>query len=244
MTTTREVTLVTGGGRGIGRAIVQALLAEGHRVALTWSTGREAAEAVASSSGGRATAFQLELRDRGRPAALVEEVEGELGPITGLVNNAGVQRSVLLAMTDDETWDELLDTNLGGAFRLIREALRVMVPRRRGAIVNVASLSARHGVAGHAAYAASKAGLVAATRCLAREMGRRGIRANVVMPGFVATDMTAALADDVEKRLREPEVLAGGTSPESVAEAVVFLLSARAAAITGQVLVVDAGTTA
>jgi len=134
--------------------------------------------------------------------------------------------------------------NLGGAFRLTREVVRSMVARRRGAIVNIASLSAVHGVPGHASYAASKAGLIAATRCLAREMGRRKIRANVVMPGFVQTDMTIDLPENVVTGLRSNEVLPGGTNPESVAEAVVFLLSDRASAITGQTIVVDAGTTA
>jgi 3-oxoacyl-[acyl-carrier protein] reductase len=147
-------------------------------------------------------------------------------------------------MTTDESWDEVIDVNLGGAFRLTREVVRSMVTRRRGAIVNIASLSAVHGVPGHASYAASKAGLIAATRCLAREMGRRKIRANIVMPGFVETDMTSDLPEAVVNGLRSSEVLPGGTSPKSVADAVVFLLSDRASAITGQTVIVDAGTTA
>ena len=131
----------------------------------------------------------------------------KLGPIAGLVNNAGIQASTLLALTTDETWDEILDINLGGAFRVTREVLRHMVARRRGAIVNVASLSALHGVPGHAAYAASKAGLIAMTRCVAREMGRRNIRVNAVVPGYVATDMTSDLPDSSVQTLRSGEVL-------------------------------------
>jgi len=239
-----DVVLVTGGSRGIGRAVVEALNGEGRRVALTYRTGRAAAEAVVAASSGLARAFQLDLADRHRPPSLVEEVETQLGPIVGLVNNAGIQRSELLAMTSDASWDELLDVNLGGAFRCTRAVLPGMVSRRTGAIVNVASLSALHGVPGHSAYAASKAGMVAMTRCLAREMGRRSIRVNAVVPGYVATEMTAGLPPDVIARLRSSEVIAGGTSATAVAHAVAFLLSERAAAVTGQVLVVDAGTTA
>jgi 3-oxoacyl-[acyl-carrier protein] reductase len=240
----KEVFLVSGGSRGIGRAIVEALVKDGRAVAFTWNSDEAQARDTESLTGKKATAFHLDLRDRSRPADLVAEVESTIGPIVGLVNNAGIQRSGLTAMTTDESWDEVIDVNLGGAFRLTREVVRSMVTRRRGAIVNIASLSAMHGVPGHASYAASKAGLIAATRCLAREMGRRKIRANVVMPGFVETDMTNDLPEAVVTGLRSSEVLPGGTNPESVAEAVVFLLSDRASAITGQTIIVDAGTTA
>jgi 3-oxoacyl-[acyl-carrier protein] reductase len=189
-------------------------------------------------------AVQLDLRDRERPARLVAEVEETLGPILALVNNAGIQRSELLAMTSDDSWEQVVDTNLGGAFRCMREVLRAMVGRRRGSIVNIASLSALHGVAGHAAYAASKAGLVAMTRCVAREMGRRSIRVNAVVPGYVATGMTAGLSEQAVAALRSGECLRRGTPAEAVADAVAFLVSEQAASITGQILTVDAGTTA
>jgi 3-oxoacyl-[acyl-carrier protein] reductase len=235
--------LVTGGGRGIGRAVVEALAAEPEtRVAFTWNADEGAAREVEAATGARA--FRLDLRDRGRPDDLVAEVEEALGPVEGLINNAGLRRESLLAMTADEDWEAVLDTNLGGLFRCCRAVLRGMMVRRRGAIVNVSSLSALHGVAGQGAYAASKAGILGLTRSLAREAGRRGVRVNAVVPGFVATDLTAGLPEAAVAHLRAGECLARGVQPADVAQAVLFLLSDRAAAITGQMLVVDAGASA
>lgn len=238
--------LVTGGTRGIGRAIVEALAGESAeaRIAFTWRTGEAEAREVEEATGGRARAFHLDLRDRGRPDDLIPEVEEALGPLEGLVNNAGIRREALLAMTPDELWDEVLDTNLGGLFRCCRAVLRGMIVRRRGAIANIASLSALHGVAGQAAYAASKAGILGLTRSLAREVGKRGVRVNAVVPGFVPTDLTAGMPAEAVDRLRAGECLPGGVSSGSVAGAVLFLLSDRAAGITGQTLVVDAGASA
>jgi 3-oxoacyl-[acyl-carrier protein] reductase len=240
--------LVTGGNRGIGRAIVEALVAvtaaTSDAVAFTFNSSEETARAVEEAAGGRARAFRLDLSDRGRPDDLIAEVEEALGPVEGLVNNAGVRRESLLAMMPDEDWDAVLEVNLGGAFRCCRAVLRGMMVRRRGSIVNVSSLSALHGVAGQAAYAASKAGLLGMTRSLAREVGKRGVRVNAVVPGFVPTDLTAGLPDDAVQRLRAGECLPGGVGAGSVADAVVFLLSDRASAITGQTLVVDAGASA
>jgi 3-oxoacyl-[acyl-carrier protein] reductase len=237
--------LVTGGNRGIGRAVVEALLAAASGpVAFTFSASEETARAVEDAAGGRARAFRLDLADRGRPDDLIAEVEEALGPVEGLVNNAGIRRESLLAMMPDEDWDAVLEVNLGGAFRCCRAVLRGMMVRRRGSIVNVSSLSALHGVAGQAAYAASKAGLLGMTRSLAREVGKRGVRVNAVVPGFVPTDLTAGLPADAVQRLRAGECLPGGVGAGSVADAVVFLLSDRASAITGQTLVVDAGASA
>jgi 3-oxoacyl-[acyl-carrier protein] reductase len=236
--------LVTGGSRGIGRAIVEALVAEGHSVAFTWNAGEAAARAVEEAAHGQARAFRLDLLDRDRPDDLVAEVEEALGPVAGLVNNAGIRRESLLAMTSDADWDAVVDTNLGGLFRCCRAVLRGMMVRRRGGIVNVASLSALHGVAGQAAYAASKAGLLGLTRSLAREVGKRNVRVNAVVPGFVPTDLTADVPPAAVEALRAGECLPGGVKVESVAAAVLFLLSDRAASITGQSIVVDAGASA
>lgn len=236
--------LVTGGGRGIGRAIVEALVAQGRAVAFTWASDEASAQAVAEASQGRARAFPLNLADRARPKALVAEVESAMGEIEGLVNNAGLRRESILAMTPDRDWDQVLEVNLGGAFRCCRAVLPGMMHRRRGAIVNVSSLSAIHGLSGQTAYAAAKAGLLGLTRALAREVGRRQVRVNAVLPGFVATDLTASVPQDVAAFLRAAECLPRGTTPADVASLVAFLLSDQAAAITGQAFGVDAGASA
>ena len=240
----RGAVLLTGGSRGLGRAMVEALVASGRPVAFTFRSDEGAAREVEAAGGGLARAFPLDLADRARPDALVEEVEAALGPLDGLVNNAGLNRESLAAFTSDADWDAVVDANLGGAFRCCRAVLRGMMHRRRGAIVQVASLSALHGVPGQAAYAASKAGLLGMTRALAREAGRRNVRVNAVVPGFVPTDLTANLPPAAVERLRAGECLAGGVTAAAVADAVAFLLSDRAAAITGQALVVDAGASA
>jgi len=235
--------LVTGGSRGLGRAVVEALAAEPDTaVAFTWNSDEGTAREVAAATG--AHAFRLDLRDQARPDDLMVEIEDALGPLSGLVNNAGLRRESLLAMTSDEDWEAVLDTNLGGLFRCCRAVLRGMMVRRRGSIVNVSSLSALHGVAGQGAYSASKAGILGLTRSLAREVGKRGVRVNAVVPGFVATDLTAGLPAEKVAHLRAGECLTRGVEPADVAQAVLFLLSDRAAAITGQTLVVDAGASA
>jgi 3-oxoacyl-[acyl-carrier protein] reductase len=236
--------LVTGGTGGIGRATVERLLGEGRLVAFTYHAREDSARELEEQAGGRAHPFALELRDRVRPRQLVIEVEDALGPITALVHCAGVQRSQIVGLMSDEAWEEVVDTNLGGAFRLSRAVVAGMVRRRQGAIVHVSSLAAHRGFAGQGAYAASKAGLLALTRCLAREVGSRNVRVNAVVPGFVETAMTANLAPAAVEALRASEVLSQGTSSAAVAAVIAFLLSPAAASITGQSLVVDAGASA
>jgi 3-oxoacyl-[acyl-carrier protein] reductase len=236
--------LVTGGSRGIGRAIVEALLAEGRAVAFTYCRDEVGARGLEQASEGRVRAYRLDLADHARPATLVAEAERDLGELDGLVNNAGLRLESILAMTPDKDWDALVEVNLGGVFRCCRAVLPKMMHRRRGAIVNVSSLSAIRGLSGQTGYAATKAGVLGLTRALAREVGQRGVRVNAVLPGFVPTDLTASLPPQVVSSLRSAECLPVGTTPVDVASAVCFLLSAKAAAITGQALVVDAGASA
>jgi 3-oxoacyl-[acyl-carrier protein] reductase len=239
-----SIALVTGGSRGIGRATVEALLAEDWTVAFTYRADEDAAHEIETASAGRARGFLLDLRDRERPGQLVVEIEQSIGPLDALVNNAGLRRESLLAMTPDREWDEVMDVNLDGVFRCCRAVLPLMMHRRSGTIVNISSLAAVSGVPGQTAYAASKAALLGMTRALAREVGKRGVRVNAVLPGFVPTDMTASLPEGVVRTLRSHECLARGTSAADVANLVAFLISDRAAAITGQALLVDSGTSA
>jgi len=204
-------------------------------VLFTWNTDRDGAEAL-----GIGRHFQLDLRDRARPGDLVRELEAE-GPIDALVCSAGLRRDGLLAMTSDSDWEQVVDTDLGGVFRCCRAVLPGMLRRRSGAIVNLSSLTALHGVAGQTVYGAAKAGIIGLTRSLAREVGKRNIRVNAVVPGYVATDFTADLPEEAVRALRAQECLPEGVQVASVAATVAFLLSAGASSITGQVVVVDAG---
>jgi 3-oxoacyl-[acyl-carrier protein] reductase len=236
--------LVTGGSRGIGRALVETLVSEGRRVAFTWKEREDAALETERASGGLARAFRFDAADRDAVHPLVDAVEGGVGPIEGLVNNVGIRRDALLAATPDADWDAVLDVSLGATFRLCRAVLPRMISRRRGSLVNVSSLTALRGVAGQTAYGAAKAGLVGMTKSLAREVGRRGIRVNAVIPGLVMTDMVAGAPPEILARLREAECLPGGTTPRVGARVIAFLLSDAAAAVTGQSIVVDAGSSA
>lgn len=238
------VVLVTGGSRGIGRALVRALAAEERRVAFTYRSGEAEARSLEAECDGLAKAWQLDLLDRARPGIIVPEIETALGAIDGLVNNAAIRRDRLLAATPDSDWDAVIDANLGGAFRCCRAVLPNMIARRAGSIVNVSSLTAVRGVAGQAVYGATKAGLIGMTKSLARELGKRNIRVNAVVPGLVMTEMIADTPPEKLKDLRAIEALPSGTRPEDVAAMIVFLLSSRAAAITGQSFLVDAGSTA
>lgn len=241
MSPPRRVALVTGGSRGIGRAVTFTLAEQGWTVAFTWREREEEARRVAEELGDRARPFRFDLRDRARAGDLVREVEEQVGPIEGLVNNAGVRRDGLLATLPDDAWDDLIDANLGGVFRCCRAAVPRMLHRRQGSIVNVSSMTAVHGLGGQAAYGAAKAGILGLTRSLAREVGSRGVRVNAVIPGFVPTEMVADIPPDRVKALRSAEALPAGVTTTGVAGAIAFLLSDASAAITGQTLVVDAG---
>jgi 3-oxoacyl-[acyl-carrier protein] reductase len=235
-----KVALVTGSTRGIGRAIAETLAGAGARVAVV---GRDLprAEAAAAEIGHGARGFACDVSDTAQVSALVTDVEAAFGTLDILVNNAGLTRDNVIMRLKDEDWDAVIDANLRGAFASIRAASRGMMKRRSGRIINISSVVGVIGNRGQANYAASKAGLIGLTKSVAKELASRNILCNAVAPGFIATDMTAALGDDQRAALEGQIPLARLGSPADIASAVAFLASDHAAYITGQVLVVDGG---
>ena len=237
---TGKVAFVTGSTRGIGLAIARALHGAGASVAIV---GREQARAaaVAAELGERAAGFACDVADGGQVEAAIAAAETALGPIDVLVNNAGLTRDNILLRLTDADWDTVLDANLKGAFHTTRAVIKGMMKRRAGRIVNITSIVGLTGNKGQANYAASKAGLIGFTKSVAKEYASRGILVNCVAPGFIETDMTAALPDAARASLLEDIALGRLGRPEDVAGAVLFLASDLAAYVTGQVLVVDGG---
>jgi 3-oxoacyl-[acyl-carrier protein] reductase len=227
--------LVTGGSRGIGRAIAVELAAAGASVVVGYHAGRDEAEAVAQEIGGRAV--QADVADPEAARALVEAA----GELDVLVNNAGLTRDGLLARMPDEDWRAVIDTNLSSVFHTCRAAVRGMMKRRAGAIVNVSSIVGVHGNWGQTNYAAAKAGIIGFTKSLARELGSRGVRANVVAPGYVTTQLTDVLPEEARAAMLGATPLGRLGDPGDVARAVRFLCSDEASFITGEVLLVDGG---
>jgi 3-oxoacyl-[acyl-carrier protein] reductase len=234
-----RVALVTGGSRGIGAAVSRELARAGARVAVNYRAGAAAAESLAAELGGLALA--ADVADPGQAAALVERVEADLGPPDVLVNNAGITRDTLLVRMTDEDWDAVLDTNLRGVFNVCRAAARGMLKRRSGAIVNMTSVVGLHGNPGQVNYAASKAGIIGLTKALAKELGGRGVRVNAIAPGYVATELTSALPDELRELILRNTPAGRLGEPEDVAGAVRFLCSDEARFVTGAVLQVDGG---
>jgi 3-oxoacyl-[acyl-carrier protein] reductase len=230
-----KTALVTGGSRGIGAAIAAELAAAGATVTLGYHSGKDEAEQVAERAGARAV--HADVSDDGEARALVEAA----GELDILVNNAGLTRDGLLARMSDDDWRAVIDTNLGGVFHTCRAAARGMMKRRAGAIVNISSIVGLHGNPGQANYAASKAGIIGFTKALARELGNRGVRANVVAPGYVDTRLTQVIAEDLKEAMLANTPLGRFGAPEDVARAVRFLCSDEASFITGEVLLVDGG---
>ena len=234
------VGFVTGSTRGIGLAVARALHGAGAKVAIV---GRDAARAaaVAAELGERAVGVGCDVAQADQVEAAVAAAEAALGPITLLVNNAGLTRDNILLRLTDEDWDAVLDANLKGAFHTTRAVIKGMMKRRAGRIVNVSSIVGLTGNKGQSNYAASKAGLIGFTKSVAKEYASRGILANCIAPGFIATDMTAALPEAAKATLLEGIALGRLGRPEDVAGAVLFFASDLAGYITGQVLVVDGG---
>ena len=232
-----RVVLVTGGNRGIGLAIAQAFVAEGDRVVITARSGERPAEL----EGADVLVVKADVTDTASVDAAFDRIEAELGPVEVLVANAGITRDGLIMRMSDDDIDAVLQTNLVGALRVSRRAARGMLKLRRGRIVFVSSVVGMMGSAGQTNYAASKAGLVGVARSLARELGSRGITANVVAPGFVDTDMTDALSEERRAEIVGAVPLGRYASPAEVAGTVVFLAGDAASYITGAVLPVDGG---
>ncbi|MBX9927468.1 MAG: 3-oxoacyl-[acyl-carrier-protein] reductase [Gemmatimonadaceae bacterium] len=235
-----KVALVTGSTRGIGHAIATTLAGAGARVAIV---GRDAAKAaeVAAALGPSHAGFGCDVGDPAAVTALVAAVEAQMGGVDILVNNAGLTRDNLLLRMKDDDWDAVLNANLRGAFVAIRAASRGMMKKRWGRIINIASVVGLMGNKGQANYAASKAGLIGLTKSVAKELASRNILANVVAPGFIQTDMTAAMTPEAQTAITSAIPLERLGTPQDIANAVCFLASDQAGYMTGQVLVVDGG---
>ena len=239
-----KVALVTGGSRGIGRAIALKLAGEGSAVAINYAGNAKAAEEVKASieaAGGKAMVVQADVSSAEAVDAMVEAVVNELGGIDILVNNAGITRDGLLMRMKEADWDAVINTNLKGVFYCTKAVSKLMMKKRSGRIVNMASVVGLTGNAGQANYAAAKSGVIGFSKSMAKELASRGITVNMVAPGYIETDMTAVLSDKVREAMISTVPLARAGQAEDVAGAVLFLVSDMASYITGQVINVDGG---
>ena len=239
-----KTALVTGASRGIGRAIALCLAAEGARVAINYAGNVKAAEEVKASveaAGGTAILCQADIADSAAVQAMIADVVKEFGTIDILVNNAGITRDTLLMRMKDEDFAKVLDTNLKGVFYCTKAVAKLMMKKRAGRIINMASVVGLVGNAGQTNYAAAKAGVIGFSKSAAKELASRGITVNVVAPGFIGTDMTAGLPESVKEKMLTDIPLGRMGEPEDVANAVLFLASDQASYITGQVVNVDGG---
>ncbi len=241
---TGKIALVTGASRGIGKAVALKLAAEGATVVVNYAGSKEKAEAVVAEiveNGGTAEAIQCDVADFNACAELAKAVTKKYGRLDILVNNAGITKDGLLMGMSEADYDAVLDTNLKGTFNMIRHFSRTFLKQRSGRIINISSVSGVMGNAGQANYSASKAGVIGLTKSVARELASRGICVNAVAPGFVETDMTAAMPEEAKAGMEKMIPLGHIGKPEDIANTVAFLASDESAYITGQVICVDGG---
>jgi 3-oxoacyl-[acyl-carrier protein] reductase len=236
-----QLVIVTGSSRGIGFAIAEALAVAGARVAVTARSEEGASSAAAALGGAGGQGFACDVAQSEQCRTLVAQVEDSMGPVTGLINNAGIMRDNILVRMKDEDFEDVIATNLRGAFNMIRAVARGMMKRRAGRIVNITSVVGLTGNRGQANYAASKAGLIGLTKSAALELSSRQILVNAIAPGFIETEMTGHISDEAREAWVDRIPLGRLGTPEDVAGVVRFLLGPSAAYMTGQVLVVDGG---
>src|SRR5688572_5960350 len=239
-----KVAIITGASRGIGKSIAEQFIKQGAKVAFTYLSSEEKARALEtelSANGGVAKGFKSNASDFNSAQELCDAVVAEFGTIDILVNNAGITKDNLLMRMSEEQWDEVINTNLKSAFNLTKAVLKPMLKAKKGSIINMSSVVGVSGNPGQANYAASKAGMIGFTKSVAQELGSRNIRCNAIAPGFIETEMTAALDPNVVQGWRENIPLKRGGTPEDVANATVFLASDLSAYVTGQTLHVCGG---